>query len=92
MVDTLETAWTYWLALEPRHADNDALSVEPARDPYRPAGFQTLITRWMPLTVALNSLSLSMGHDPSYPFRLSTPMIDKLAFVHCVVHEDPPAV
>ncbi|TVQ58780.1 MAG: hypothetical protein EA379_12670 [Phycisphaerales bacterium] len=90
MVDTLETAWAYGLALEPRHAGAVTMAAEPASDPYELSDFPTLISQWMPLTVALNSLNRSMGHEPAYPFALATPVIEKLAFVHRVMHEAPP--
>jgi hypothetical protein len=91
VVDTLETAWSYGLAIDPRHAGSDALAAEPGFDPYRPADFQMLVSQWVPLSVALNSLNRSMGHDDAYPFALSPAVIDKLAFVHRVVHEAAPA-
>ncbi len=91
MVDTLETAWVYGLAIEPRHTGGEVLAAEPAVDPYEFADFQTLISQWMPLTVALNSLSRSMGHEAAYPFALATPVIEKLGFVHRVVRAAPPA-
>jgi hypothetical protein len=91
IVDTLETAWSYGLAIDPRQAGSDALAAEPGFDPYRPADFQMLVSQWVPLSVALNSLNRSMGHDDAYPFALSATVIDKLAFVHRVVHEAAPA-
>jgi hypothetical protein len=40
----------------------------------------------MPLTIALNSLNRSMGQPDLYPFVLSPPALEKLAFVHRLVH------
>ncbi len=45
------------------------------------------MARWVPLTIAMNSLSRSMGHDDFYPFVIPEPAYDKLAFVHRVIHE-----
>ncbi|MCB1777318.1 MAG: putative zinc-binding metallopeptidase [Candidatus Competibacteraceae bacterium] len=87
MVDTLETAWGYGVTLNPRHADNATLFSSPEYDPYLMTDFDTLIEQWVPLTVALNSLNRSMGHDASYPFALATPVIDKLALVHRIVRQ-----
>lgn len=87
MVDTLETAWAYGLSIDPRLAGSEALAAGPGFDPYRPSDCAALISQWMALTVALNSLNRSMGHEPSYPFALSAPVIDKLALIHRVVHE-----
>jgi hypothetical protein len=55
-------------------------------DPYREQAFELLIGRWIPLTLALNSLSRSMGHADFYPFVISDMTRRKLAFVHQVIH------
>ena len=56
-------------------------------DVYRENRFGALIGRWVPLTIALNSLSRSMGHDDFYPFVISGPAYEKLAFVHGLISE-----
>jgi hypothetical protein len=43
--------------------------------------------RWVPLTLAMNSLSRSMGHADFYPFVISDTAREKLAFVHRVVRQ-----
>jgi hypothetical protein len=55
-------------------------------EPYRTQPFDRLTENWMPLTIALNSLNRSMGQPDLYPFVLSTPALEKLAFVHALVH------
>jgi hypothetical protein len=95
MVDTLETAFAYGMRLTPRTGLTGALSVDAGLDPYETADFDALLAQWMPLTLALNSLSRSMGHAHAYPFALASPVIDKLRFVHhviqgCVVADDVP--
>ena len=55
-------------------------------DPYRARDFDRLVEAWIPLTVALNSLNRSMGQSDVYPFALSPPAIEKLRFVHELVH------
>ena len=45
-----------------------------------------LIDAWLPLSLALNSLKRAMGLPDLYPFVLSPPAIDKLGFVHELVH------
>lgn len=49
---------------------------------YRQSDFVTLMDRWIPLSIALNSLSRCMGHDDFYPFVIPAPAYAKLAFVH----------
>ena len=56
-------------------------------DVYRNVTFDELMARWVPLTIAMNSLSRSMGHDDFYPFVIPEAAWDKLAFVHRAIHE-----
>ncbi len=84
MVDTLETSRSYGLALRPQAEGGVPLtSVKVRRLDFD--DFDDLMTAWMPLTVALNSLNRSMGLPDLYPFVLSSPAITKLRFVHDVI-------
>ena len=56
-------------------------------DVFRTDSFEALIERWMPLTLALNDINRSMGHDDFYPFAMPEAAITKLAFVHRIVHQ-----
>jgi len=56
-------------------------------DAYRAESLQSLLDRWIPLTIAMNSLSRSMGHEDFYSFAMPPPACDKLAFVHRLVRE-----
>lgn len=94
LVDTLETARAFGLSVEPEPeapagppaapdpAATDAIAAEATIDPYRERDFDRLIARWLPLTVALNSLTRAMGQEDAYPFALTAPAIEKLRFVH----------
>ena len=84
MVDTLETARGYDLAIKPRPLDG------PAKPGIRARAldfdnFDDLLKGWIPLTVTLNSLNRSMGLRDPYPFVLSEMVILKLRFVHEVI-------
>ena len=83
MLDTLETAHACGLQLKPRKPD------EPALDgitlPTRTDAFDDTLHDWFALTYVLNSLNRSIGMPDSYPFKLSTPVLEKLEFVHKVV-------
>ncbi|MEP7050563.1 MAG: putative zinc-binding peptidase [Pseudomonadota bacterium] len=84
MVDTLETAQSYGLALRP--APVGGAQSEPVTTRRVSLNqFTDLIGAWVPLTVALNSLNRSMGLQDMYPFVLAEPVIAKLGFVHRVV-------
>ena len=41
-----------------------------------------MLQHWFALTYVLNNLNRSLGLPDAYPFLLSTPVIDKLRFVH----------
>ena len=81
VVDTLETARTYGLALRPKAASGAPLPDMTARR-LDFDDFDDLIEAWFSLTNALNSLNRSMGLPDLYPFVLSAPAIAKLRFVH----------
>ena len=84
MVDTLETAWAFGLHLD---ADRPGLATEADFDPYVTGDFDALVAQWLPLTVALNALNASMGHEAAYPFTLGPAVLEKLRFVHRVVRD-----
>jgi hypothetical protein len=84
VVDTLGTARSYGLVLRPRPEGG-------TREPTMSAraldfeDFDDLLSGWIPVTVALNSLNRSMGLIDPYPFVLCNEVIRKLRFVHDVV-------
>jgi len=81
MVDTLETAQSYGLAIRPQAvggAPGEAVAVRRIHF----HDFEQLINAWVPLTVALNSLNRSMGLADAYPFVLGERVVAKLEFVH----------
>ncbi len=82
MVDALETASGAGLTLTPRRADQPAMLVpaDPLHDK-RP-DFGQMIASWIPLTYVLNNLNRGLGLADAYPFVLSPPVIEKLAFIH----------
>ncbi|TFV86939.1 hypothetical protein E4K72_22770 [Oxalobacteraceae bacterium OM1] len=84
MIDTLDTAHATGMQLQPQHPGEPALALET--HPVGEADFTELMNAWFALTYALNSLNRSVGMPDAYPFMLSTPVIDKLRFVHDVVH------
>jgi hypothetical protein len=86
IVDTLETAYEYGLRTRPRAGRRDMPAVRHDLDAYLEQDFDALIEHWLPLTFALNSLNRSMGHEHAYPFVLAPAAIEKLRFVHRVVH------
>ena len=86
IVDTLETAEVFGLRVRPRGARDNALNMDIDFDAYRQSHFESLIQAWLPLTYAVNSLNHSMGQPDLYPFVLAPAVLDKLRFVHGLVH------
>jgi hypothetical protein len=78
LVDTLETAKSHGLTVKlptekPERIATDRLAF---------FDFESLITGWSAVTLALNSLNRSMGMKDVYPFVLTAPVLEKLRFVH----------
>ena len=83
MLDTLETASACGLSLHPVKAGEPSL--ESITLPQKTGHFDETLHDWFALTYVLNSLNRSIGMPDSYPFKLSTPVLEKLEFVHKVV-------
>ncbi|RYB05658.1 zinc-binding metallopeptidase family protein [Lichenibacterium ramalinae] len=87
ILDTLETAEAFGVATHPRGvAEAELLSTEVDFDPDKAASIAPLVKAWLPLTFALNSLNRSMGMGDLYPFVLTPGIIDKLGFIHDLIH------
>ena len=84
MIDTLETAQAFGLAIKPRPIGGASTEPVTTRRVHL-ENFDDVIAAWVPLTVALNSLNRSMGLQDAYPFVLAQRVIEKLRFVHGVV-------
>lgn len=80
MRDTLETAVEFSLVTPPpwRHAADD---------------FDALMHGWTQLAIGMNAVNRSMGLPDAYPFVISGPTHEKLAFIHRLVadHESAAA-
>lgn len=80
LVDTLETAKSHGLAVVVPGAGERI-----ATDALAFGEFESLLQGWHAVTLALNSLSRSMGVKDVYPFVLSPRVQKKLRFVHDVI-------
>jgi len=86
VVDTLETANAFGLRVRLNISRGPDLSAEINFDPHQENDLNRLITAWLPLTFAVNSMNRSMGQPDLYPFVLSPAVIGKLAFIHERIH------
>ena len=81
MTDALETAGAAGLTLKPKRADEPTLTAPV--DPLKPSqSFDRMIEAWGALAHVLNNLNRGLGLPDSYPFVLTSPVIEKLRFVH----------
>jgi hypothetical protein len=85
IVDTLETARSFGIRINPRTAHGE-LSVVVDFDSHNAVSMNQLIDAWLPIAFAVNSLNRSMGQPDLYPFVLAPRTIVKLAFVHALIH------
>ena len=86
-MDTVETAASFGMTLNPTHPDAKAMTADPVRGAQPDAGFDRVIECWLPLTYALSTLNRGMGLPDLYPFVLLGPVIEKLRFIHEIVQE-----
>lgn len=87
IVDTLEMAGAFGIRIDPDVSDDPALEAEVSFDPHRVRHVKTLIDAWLPLTYAVNSLNRSMGQPDLYPFVISPRVVEKMAYIHDLVHQ-----
>jgi hypothetical protein len=87
IIDTLETAQAYGLAVTGFPLQMLALSEFIEKSSTYDQSFKRLLTEWLPLTFAFNGINRSMGMDDIYPFVLSHGVIDKLYFVDKIIHQ-----
>jgi hypothetical protein len=88
IVDSLETARSFGITVRPVVATADTLDAEVDFDPYRHGSVDDLVSAWVPMTLAINSVNRSMGQPDLYPFVLSTPVLAKLGFIHDIVRHE----
>jgi hypothetical protein len=85
IVDALETAGSYGIDVRGAFA-LDSKGAKLNFEPYAADDASRLVDAWVPLTVALNGMNRSMGQPDLYPFVLSAPVVNKLQFVHSLIH------
>ncbi len=83
IVDTLETARSFGIAIDPRGHEEIASEVD--FNPYRAQSAEQLVGAWVPLSLAINAIQRSMGQPDSYPFVLSPPVVTKLEYMHRLI-------
>ena len=85
IVDTLETAASFGLTLNP--PQGSGLAMKADIDPYAVADFDVILDRYLPMSMAVNSFNRSMGQPDLYPFVLPDPVRTKLGFIHRLLNQ-----
>jgi hypothetical protein len=85
IVDTLETARAFGIAIDP--GGHEEIAGEVDFNPYRARSAEQLVSAWVPLSLAINAIQRSMGQADSYPFVLSSPVVTKLEYLHRLIKE-----
>jgi len=83
--DTVQTAASFGMRLQPKHPDAAAMSADPASIDQAERSFDRILQEWLPVTYAVNELNRGMGLPDVYPFVLAEGSRKKLRFVHRVV-------
>ena len=81
IADGLETAAAYDLR------PDGNMGLDAGANPYLMTDVERMVDAWVPLTVALNNMNRGMGQPDLYPFVLSRPVVDKLAFINDLIHD-----
>lgn len=87
MVDTIETASGFGMSIAPEHPDAKTMTADTKQVSDTDSSFDRILKNWVPLTSALNSLNRGMGLPDLYPFVLSAPAVEKLRFIHKIIHD-----
>ncbi|HTP38181.1 MAG TPA: putative zinc-binding peptidase [Steroidobacteraceae bacterium] len=91
MTDTLETAIECGVSITPPNPSDPALAHDSTQVLESAVSFNRMIEEWFPVTYVLNNLNRGMGLPDAYPFVLQPSAIDKLRFIHDVIHSPRPA-
>ena len=87
ITDTVDTANALGIAVNPRVDKEDNLTAKADFNVYaKNTDMESISQAWIAISAALNALNRSMGQADPYPFVLAQPVIDKLGFIHDLVH------
>jgi hypothetical protein len=86
IVDTLEMASSFGMEVKPKLDADGAHAARIDFDPYISKNIQGIIAAWLPFVFAMNSVSRTMGQGDLYPFVLAPAVVQKLDFMHKLIH------
>jgi hypothetical protein len=86
IVDTLEMVGASGMSVRPLIDKSGDHSARVDFDPYFATGIEQIIDAWLPFVFAINSVNRAMGQHDLYPFVLAPAVVQKLGFIHGLVH------
>lgn len=88
ITDSIETARAYGMVRAASAAvSGEEAPIDRVRQGYDADSAESLVAAWVPVTIAANAINRSMGQPDLYPFVLNSAVMEKLAFMHRLVHE-----
>lgn len=85
IMDMVETAHFFGLGINPPDVLKEMVS-DTTMDPYTIQDFQQILDACIPLSFAVNSINRSMGIPDVYPFVVTEPVKEKMAFIHSLLY------
>ena len=86
IVDTLEMVQASGMSVSPLVDRTGDHTAAVNFDPYQDGSIEQLIGAWLPFVFAMNNVSRSMGEHDLYPFVIAPTVVQKLGFMHDLVH------
>jgi hypothetical protein len=86
IVDTLEMVAASGMSVRPPIDKVGDHTAAMYFDPYFANSISQIIESWLPFVFAINSVSRAMGERDLYPFVIAPPVVQKLGFIHDLVH------
>jgi hypothetical protein len=86
IVDTLEMAGNFGIQVAPAAGSSEDFAARIDFDPYTIIDFEGVVAAWLPFVFAMNSVNRAIGSKDLYPFVLAPAVIEKLKFIHRLVH------
>ncbi|MDO7171200.1 putative zinc-binding metallopeptidase [Mariniflexile sp. AS56] len=86
LMDTLETANSFGVSFYPEKEYVKQLLIDRCPNPYLTENFKDIFDASVALTCTANSLNRSMGLPDIYPFVVPIKVIQKLTFIHDLLH------
>ena len=86
IVDTLEMVQASGMSVSPLVDRTGDHTAAVNFDPYQAGSIEQIIGAWLPFVFAMNNVSRSMGEHDLYPFVIAPTVVQKLDFMHDLVH------